>query len=59
MELYFGDCELLDILSKDYLAFFNKNDNGVWDIDFATEKLTMFHKQDKEKFNRTRIKKNR
>lgn len=56
MDLYFSDCELLDIFSKDYLSFFNKNGDGVWDIDFATQKLTMFHKLDTEKFNRESIK---
>ena len=57
IKIYFTECELLDMLSKDYLDFFNKNDNGVWDIDFATQKLVMFHKQDAQKFNRKRIKK--
>ena len=56
MELYFGECALLDLMSKDYLAYFNKNDDGVWDIDFATEKMTIFHKQDTARFNRESVK---
>ena len=58
MDLYFGECAVLDIVSKDYLDFFNKNDDGVWDIDFATEKMNVFIKADTAKFERKR-KKNR
>ena len=57
MEIYFGECEILDMYSKDFLEFFNKNDDGVWNIDLATEKLIMYHKLDTEKFYRERIKK--
>ena len=59
MELYFGECALLDMVSKDYLEFFNKNDDGVWDIDFATEKMNVFVKADTAKFERLSSKKKR